>query len=247
MHTDTSRQIAPISNDGIEDLNASDKLIQGEILKNVDGFWSLKDGTTFPPNKKMIALATTMAVQRWQDQTPIEIITKQPGVPLPDVGELNAGIPEKEWEVGLDGKPRPPYQKVWVTYLLDPQDASIYTFLNGTKGAEIAVEKLKERVKWMQTLRGSAVVPVVELSSKPMKTKYGVKQRPEFKVDEWRDLGALQAAPAQPALEHMGKPVKEPSLKEEMGDEVPWDTKGDEVPDLGERHFSSDAAPKKKK
>jgi hypothetical protein len=179
----------------------------------------------------MIALATTEAIQHWKEQLPIETIVKQHGVPLPNIEALNAKIPEKQWEKGLDGKPRPPYSKQYVAYLLSPKDASIYTFINSTKGAEIAVDKLKERVRWMRTLRGAKVVPVVKLSTKPMKTKHGQKMRPEFAIIEWRDLAALQAATTVPAIEHMGKPVTPPTLKEEMGgDEVPWN---DALPDLG--------------
>jgi hypothetical protein len=199
----------------------------------------------------MIALATTTCVQHWQDQTPVETIIKQPGVPLPDIDELNRRIPEKEWETGLDGKPRRPYVKEWVAYLLDPRDASIYTFINSTRGAEIAVEKLQSRVKWMRALRGDKVVPIVELNSKPMKTDYGVKQRPEFKINgEWRELGTLAPAQDMPAIEHIGTPVKEPTLQEEMGgDEVPekdWATQGDALPaDLGAKAARKTASKKK--
>jgi hypothetical protein len=219
-----------LGNDGFDDGNASDRLIQGVILKCVDGFWSAKDGTTIPPKTPMIALATTEAIQLWREQLPVETIIKQPGVPLPSVDELNGRIPEKTWEKGLDGNPRPPYSKQYVAYLLDPKDASVFTFINSTVGAEIAVNRLKERVRWMRALRGAKVVPVVELDTKPMKTKKGLKMRPDFHVVEWRDLGALQVATTVPAIEHMGKPVTEPSLKEEMRDEVPFN---DPLPDLG--------------
>jgi hypothetical protein len=54
-----------------------------------------------------------------------------------------------------------------------------------------------------------------------MPTKNGVKQRPEFVVVEWRDLGTLATAPTVPALEPPGKPVEPVSLKEELNDEIP--------------------------
>ena len=63
--------------------------------------------------------------------------------PLPDIDELNAKIPEEEWETGLDGKPRPPWQKQYIVYLVDPTDAGIYTYINGTFGARIAFDRLK--------------------------------------------------------------------------------------------------------
>jgi hypothetical protein len=228
MNEETKRQV--ITTDGYDDVNTSDNLIQGAILKCVDGFWSSKDGTIIPPKAQMIALATLECLQHWQDQQPIETITKKPGKPLPDVDELNAAIPKKTWEKDLNGEPKAPWSKAWGVYLLDPKDASIYTYINSTVGAEIAVSRLKNRVHWMRALRGDKVVPVVELSSKPMKTKHGTKQRPEFTVVEWRELDALTSPAPTPAIEHMGTPVTEPSLKEEMNDEIPWD---DPIPDLG--------------
>jgi hypothetical protein len=40
----------------------------------------------------------------------------------------------------------------------------------------------------MRKLRGEHVVPVVELSAKPMKTQFGTKQRPHFNITDWRNL-----------------------------------------------------------
>ena len=105
-----------------------------------------------------------------------------------------------------------------VVYLLDPETATVFTFINNTKGAEIAVERLKHRVKLMRALRGNRVVPVVKLDSKPMPTQFGVKQRPEFTILEWRELGG--APSAVPVIEQIGEPVKPVSLKEEMNDSV---------------------------
>ena len=206
------------ANDGFEDGATDQRLIQGDIIKCVDGHWASRDGTPIPTRTRRIALATTTAVQLWRDQMPVETIIKQPGQALPDIDELNDKIPKETWEEGLDGEPRPPWTKQFAVYLLDPKDASISTFINSTTGAAIAVDKLKDKVRWMRALRGERVVPLVELSSKVMKTKFGQKMRPEFEVIEWRDLGAgLEAKPAVPAL---GKPVTEPTLAEEMDDSV---------------------------
>jgi hypothetical protein len=74
----------------------------------------------------------------------------------------------------------------------------------------------------------------VELSAKPMKTKFGMKQRPHFKIIDWRDLsGEPQAAitPPTPPMREVGASVKPVSLKEEMADEIPWD---DGVPSFGD-------------
>ena len=60
----------------------------------------------------------------------------------------------------MDGKPKGPWVLSHIVYLLNSVDASIFTFINSTIGAAIAVDRLKDRVKWMRQLRGEAVVPV---------------------------------------------------------------------------------------
>jgi hypothetical protein len=147
---------------------------------------------------------------------------------LPDCDELNAAIPTEEWDVGIDGNPRPPWQLTFVIYLLNPADATLYTYVNSTKGAEIAWNKLRDRVQWMRALRGRGVFAVVELGSAPMKGKFA-KTRPEFKIREWTDLGGGAAATAAvpKAIESkptaaVGRPVAAPTLQEEISDTIPY-------------------------
>jgi hypothetical protein len=176
----------------------------------------------------MLVLGTTTALQHWSDGKPIETIATHP---LPDVADLNAAIPENEWEPGLDGKPRPPWVLQHVVWLIDPRDASIYTFINSTAGAAIATEKLTSRVRSMRLLRGADVCPTIELRSVSMQTKHGKKARPEFAIvpDGWRLLGnggdATAPLPAtQPtAPAQIGKPMKPVSLAEELNDSLPDD------------------------
>jgi hypothetical protein len=81
---------------------------------------------------------------------PIETITE---LPLPDADALNGAIPEAEWELGIDGKPRPPWQLNYVVYLLNPHDASVFTSINATTGQRIAFERLVDKMKFMRALR----------------------------------------------------------------------------------------------
>src|SRR5262249_42867861 len=145
-----------------------------------------------------------------------ETLLKKSGEPLPDLDNLNSAVPIKHWEIGLDGKPRPPWQLNFVAYLLDPQTGALYTFLNSTVGARIAVERLQERVRCMRLLRGADVVPLVELGNKPMQTQFGQKLRPEFKIIDWRDFGG-GTPPKQ-----MGGPVAPVTPSEELNDKIPW-------------------------
>jgi len=200
--------------------NVTARLIRGTILRCTDGKWA--DGLGSPPPALLIALGTTQAVQCWKDSKPTDVIVAEPGKPLPNVDELNSQIPVEEWEKGLDGKPKAPWVLQHVAYLIDPVSAESYTFINGTYGARLAVEKLADRVANMQRLRGGNALPVVKLEAKPMKTKFGTKQRPEFTIVEWREIGGT--GEEVKAIEHqpIGKPVAQPTVSEELNDQIPW-------------------------
>ena len=233
MSNDQTNLPIPTTDDGFNDSAGDEqRIIQGSIIRCVDGHWSDSDGVAFPPETKLLALATAMALQHWKDKLPIETIIKKPGQPLPDLDELNAKIPKKQWEPGLDSKPRPPWVRQHIVYLLDPADAGLFTFINGTVGASIAVDRLKTKVVWMRQLRGANVVPVVKLDSKPMKTKFGQKQRPEFTIVEWRQLGGGGLKDVSARIEHQPRqqhpddcaglqPVEPVSIEEEMNDSIP--------------------------
>jgi hypothetical protein len=169
----------------------------------------------------MIVFGVAEALQCWQGQSVTETIVKIPGQQLPHLDDLNGSIPESEWDEGLNGEPRPPWQRAYLIYLLNPRDGSIFTLINSTIGMRICFDRIKDRVKYMRALRGDRVCPLVQLDSKAMKTAYGVKRRPELTILEWRDLSpqsALERAPAK----QIGEPVSEPTHGEEMKDENPY-------------------------
>jgi len=195
----TNRTNLP-ANDGFSLAGYRDRLLQGVILRCVDGNWSDKDGVSFPHGTRMLVLGVDEALQCWQAKQLLDEIRKVANQPLPSVDELNAKIPETEWDEGLDGKPRPPWSHVFAVYLLDITDGSIRTFINSTTGAGIAYERLKDKVAWMRHLRGAKVVPIVELQSRQMRTKVGQKLRPDFQVVDWRELGGGDDGSAAPAL-----------------------------------------------
>src|SRR5262249_23237889 len=103
-------------------------------------------------------------------------------IPLPDADELNKQIPVGEWEKGLDGKPRPPWGLYFAIYLISPEDGATYTFINCTMGARIAYERLADRIQNMRMMRGADMVALIALDTRMMKTRYGQKQRPDFKI-----------------------------------------------------------------
>jgi hypothetical protein len=191
-------------------VNTDIRVIVGVQLRCVDGRWTDRDGVEMA-GTKLLALGTLNILQRWENDRVVDV--KDPHAF--DLEELNAAVPPAQWEAGING-PRPPWVRTYVTYLLDPENGERYTHANSTTGARIATEDLADKIRWMRRIRGSQVVPVVELSNKLMKTKFGQKLRPHFKVLGWQDLGGALAA--QPATPMLGGPVQEvdPVTSEEV-------------------------------
>jgi hypothetical protein len=205
-----------IIDDGFDKTNEADRLIRGSIVRCVDGTWKDSDGNSIPPDSRWVAWATNECLQKWHNKMPVQTIMKQPGSALPDVDELNAEIPQKEWET-IDGKPRPPWGRQVVVYLLNAETGAELTFISGTVGAAIAVERLRRQTGNMRMLRGARVVPVITLGNKLMRTNFGSRLRPEFVIQEWREFGA----PSPALTAEAGKKIAPPTLAEELNDEIP--------------------------
>lgn len=245
MSNDVAQYDEP--DDGFDSSLNSGRLLKGLLLRwNDQAGWHDRDG--IPPPNPLLLVAINDALQRWQDKKPTTITEK----PLPDIEELNASIPVSEWEIGLDGKPRPPWQPLVIVYLVNLGTGEFLTFMSSTVGARMAYEALKEAVVTMRALRGARVMPMVNLATRPMKTKFGMKARPHFEIVGWRTPGddarlvaprqQQLAAPAPAALiaEKVGQPASAPAAKaaaqtvEAMGkvepvtteeflnDELPW-------------------------
>ena len=164
-------------------------------------------------------------VQRWKNGQPIETILLAPGQKYPDVNELNAAVPQEEWEEGPDGKPRGPYQAQFIVYLLNGETMDRYTFPTGTTGGSIAVRDLVDRTNWMRRFRGPDVFPVVALADVFMRTRFGGRQRPHFDIKRWVKFGddgtALPAADTPLLPDQGAQEVKAPTAKEATGDSIP--------------------------
>jgi hypothetical protein len=196
--------------DGFDLGEANERVIRGKIIKQVDGRNTV-DGQPFPDDRPLIVQDIAKVAQYWKGGSP-ESVFVGPDQPV-DIDQLNANIPVADWEIGLDGAPRPPWQMNHVVYLIDERDGSTYTMLNSTVGMRIAYENLRDKVKMMRALRKTRVTPVVTIGSTIMKTKFGAKARPEFHVVEWKGL----ADDRQPLL----KSIAPPTAGEIIEDEIP--------------------------
>ena len=169
----------------------SGRLIRG-IRISWNQEWQDQDGCA--PPLEMLIPATKEVLQKWKDGKP-EVID---ALPLPDPDLLNSAIPASEWEIGLSGTPTPPWQHTVVAYGIDPIGAGTYTYVSATVGGHIAIDQLNDAIDTMKMLRGEQVMPLVRLTDRPMKTKFGLKSRPHFQIVDWRTRGNGAALPPSP-------------------------------------------------
>ena len=223
--------------DGVEgdDRPEGAGIIQGTLIKFTnEGKWVTRDGEELPTDLELVAANVNRVVQKWSEGQPVETIILEPHQKFPDIEEMNEKVPKKEWVEGPDGNMRGPWQAQHILYLLDPKTMDKYTFPTGTTGGRIAIRELVDKTTWMRRLRGPNIYAVVLLSDTFMNTKWGGRQRPHFKIVRWVSLGseggqveALPPPPATPTQQTTAQSdlpldeVKEPSLAEEMNDEIP--------------------------
>jgi hypothetical protein len=199
------------SNDGFADIDNTGRLIQGSLIKFDSPNWRRSDGGQLAD--KYLPVGTVTVIQRWEKQRPVgEPIVKEPGKPLPDLDDLNSNVPAEQWELGVDGAPKAPWQRQHVVYFVNPETAERFTYASGTVGASMAVGDLKDAISLKRGLRGNPkLVPLIRLSSRRMKTKFGERQRPSFEIIGWMGEGGKELA-ALPA----------PKAAAELDDEIPF-------------------------
>jgi len=202
------------SDDGFHGPSSGRMTGRNYVKWNDNNSWLDRDG--LPPPKPLLVVAIDEALQKWKDNKP-ELIRDKP---LPDVDELNATIPQSEWETGIDNKPRPPWARIVIVILVNPTTAEIYNYSSPTTGARMAYDQLNEQVFTMRALRGIRVMPVVVLSEKPFKTAFGMRKRPHFEIIGWKTPGGDdgKAIPPKPDMPQLSAPTvaaPEPAPKPE--------------------------------
>ena len=178
---------------------SSDRVTRGTPARwaEITG-WVDRDGLPIPSPVMIVGYVTIL--RRWKDNKPEDITAH----PLPDPEELNDTIPQSEWDIGLDGKPRKPWARTYVIYMVNLKNGALYTYANNTFGAMLCYTNLEEQVAVMRMLRGEHVYPIANLDRRPMKTTFGIKTRPHLEIIDWRapkgDDGSLVASPSTPQL-----------------------------------------------
>jgi hypothetical protein len=216
--------------DGFEDetettQDGERRVIQGtRVTFSNDGVWITANEEELPENIELIAVERVAVIQKWgADQKPLETKWLAVGEKI-DVDALNEATPNAEWREDINGKPVGPWQRQQVVYLLDFNTMEKYTYVTSTVGGNMCVADLLDRVKTMRRLKGVQVYAVVTPTKTFMKTRFGGRQRPAFRIMRWIVMGGGGAALPAPETPLLGgaQVVKEPSLKEEMADEIKY-------------------------
>jgi len=142
----------------------------------------------------------------------VESIIITPDNPV-NIVELNGNIPDKDRDVGLDGKLRDPWQIAAAVYFLDEITGEQFTMINSTWGFRRAVEDLIDSVMNVRMMRGARVVPVVRIGAEVMKTRFGQKMRPSFVIKGWKGPAA-----DQPLLKSVAPPARAEIVNGEIPD-----------------------------
>jgi hypothetical protein len=163
-------------------------LIVGKMLKfTVDSKYKVDKADILPANTSLVAVDVTTTWVKWQNDKPIEHRITRPGQLHPDRDEL-PDLDKTMWQRGLNGEPADPWRDTRYLRLIDPRTGQDYTFVTDTYGGRKAVGDLKSQISNVR-FAYSGAVPVVQLGSTMMKTAFGLKPRPEFKVVGWRNKG----------------------------------------------------------
>jgi hypothetical protein len=200
--------------DGFDEGAAEDRVMQGTRLcpPATEPHWTCQG---LPANDvEYYTVDVGHAIQGWLNGERLK--TYFP--PLPDLAQLNAQIPQSEWDEGFDGKPKPPYQEVRIIYVLNPQSGERHTIVGPSIGLKICYEQLVDSVKTMRRLKGAAVIPVIRLSSVPMRTRFGMRTRPHLQIIRWVHFGP--AGIANDEAPKLTGPA--PSSAELINDAIPF-------------------------
>ena len=193
---------------------AAERMVRGSLLKFADrAFTSGTEGAAVELGTELVAIATSAAWVKWQAGKPVETRVRQPGTRMSEREELG-DQDEKTWEAGPDGRPKDPWANTRFLYLLNPTTAEAFTFSTSSWGGRGAVIDLSDTIARMRTVYPDAV-PIVALGTAPMKTKFGLKSRPVFKIVSWRSTDGTtieQPKRLQPAQ----------TLRPEIDDPVPF-------------------------
>jgi hypothetical protein len=156
--------------------------VRGLNMKFDGGSYQLgREKVEVEKDRTFVVLDKAQGWQFLKKDCPAEWVMHTPGEPKPEMPDC----PEDTWPVGMDGNPSCPWKWTQFLYLLDSETGESLTFSSSTTGGKIAISDLTQQIKQMRFMKPGAM-PVIELQSAQMPTKFGRKPRPFFKIVGWK-------------------------------------------------------------
>ena len=183
-------------------------LIKGIITKFADSIYKANKTEVIeqaPQGPVFVVTGVVTAWVHWKAGRPIEHKITQTGQGHPWREDLDDDD-KTEWELGIGGVPKDPWKDTRYVYLINPRSGKTYTFVTDTAGGRQAVGELKDAIMTVRQAQPNAL-PVVQLATGSMKTKYGERPRPSFEIVDWRS--GTPAAPAQQQIEQQAADADE--------------------------------------
>jgi hypothetical protein len=227
MSNDLVKREAAEIVDGFDGTLSDGRVTKGTILLwDRTKHWHDRDDQPVPT--RLLVYDVKPVLRRWVDNKPDYITTH----PLPDPRDLNAAIPQGEWQIGLGGKPRPPWEPTIVMYFIEELTGRLFTFQSSTNGARIAADLLHEQVTVKRMMVRKKVKPIVELGEGMFKTRdFGMVPRPGYTVVDWREPEpepeaepkklTTDSAPSQPPESTSTAPSQAPAATETKPEAAP--------------------------
>jgi hypothetical protein len=175
---------------------SGESLICGKMIKFAEGNYTIDKVETLPGDTQLIALAMATVWVHWEAGKPADHRITCAGEAHPDRNDL-PDQDESLWPPGLNDQPQDPWKDTRYVHLIDPKTGSDYTFITDSIGGRRAVSELRRQIGNMRAMYPAAV-PIVMFGRAEMKTRFGKKLRPDFKVVAWRNGQPQQAPQAQP-------------------------------------------------
>jgi hypothetical protein len=204
-------------------------LIKGKLVRFKDDSF-LINGTDHMPEDitELTCVGMTTLWTRWagEGKPPTHLVTSS-GMSHPRRDEL-PDQDEALWPKGKDGLKGDPWADSRHVTMIHGASAQVFTFTTSTHGGRIAVSELKDAIALRRRVRPGAC-PVVTLGTATMKTRFGDRLRPSFKVVAWHEPEAFEttAMPKPPAPKLA--PVETASVKKDeitsaelLDDDIPF-------------------------
>jgi hypothetical protein len=161
-------------------------LIKGILTKFSDSVYRASKTEVVqqaPDGPAFVVVGIVTAWVTWKSGKPSHKVTHNGQIHpyREDLGDLD----QSEWEIGIGGLPSDPHRDTRYVYLVNLRSGKTYTLVGDTIGMRQAVGELKDAIAIVRQARPGAL-PVVQLATTTMKTKYGMRPRPSFEIIDWR-------------------------------------------------------------